>query len=75
MKFAKTKGDKEPQDDQLDDNYQETAKWYEEDLQEPQKFSTVTEQILIELKEEAKKCHDAEVANYNISKWSIFVVI
>lgn len=75
MKFSKTKGDKEPQDDQLDDNYQETAKWYEEDLQEPQKFSTVTEQILIELKEEAKKCHDAEVANYNISKWSIFVVI
>lgn len=75
MKFAKTKGDKEPQDDQLDDNYQETAKWYEEDLQEPQKFSTVTEQILIELKEEAKKCHDAEVANYNISKRSIFVVI
>lgn len=75
MKFAKTKRDKEPQDDQLDDNYQETAKWYEEDLQEPQKFSTVTEQILIELKEEAKKCHDAEVANYNISKRSIFVVI
>lgn len=68
MKFAKNKGGKEPQDDQLDDDYQQTPKWYEEDLHEPQKFSTVTEQILIELKEEAKKCHDAEVANYNISK-------
>lgn len=34
---------------------------------DPKSFPKVTEQILIELKDEAKKCHDAEVANYNIS--------
>lgn len=31
-------------------------------------FSKSTEQELIQLKDEAKKCHDSEVANYNISK-------
>ncbi|XP_064211688.1 CCAAT/enhancer-binding protein zeta [Tribolium castaneum] len=41
-------------------------KWFEEIAEDPKDFKPVTEQILIELKEEAKKCHDAEVANYNI---------
>ncbi|XP_066138108.1 CCAAT/enhancer-binding protein zeta-like [Euwallacea fornicatus] len=46
--------------------YKETGKWYQEKLNEPKTSSPVTEQVLIELKEEAQKCHEAEVANYNI---------
>lgn len=57
--------------DKWEEDYQETVKWYEDGVQEPKKFAPVTEQILIELKEEAKKCHDAEVANYNISKFPL----
>ncbi|CAG9770496.1 unnamed protein product [Ceutorhynchus assimilis] len=53
-------------DENLEEDYQETPKWYETETQEPKKFDNVTEQILIELKDEAKKCHDIEVANYNI---------
>ncbi|KAG5887431.1 hypothetical protein JTB14_024630 [Gonioctena quinquepunctata] len=45
---------------------EETKKWYEELEEDPKNFSKSTEQILIELKDEAKKCHDAEMANYNI---------
>lgn len=50
----------------LDDDYAETTKWFEEVIPEDKNASPVTEQVLIELKDEAKKCHDAEVANYNI---------
>ncbi|XP_050301138.1 CCAAT/enhancer-binding protein zeta [Anthonomus grandis grandis] len=56
----------EPDDDDLEEQYQETPKWYEDNIEEPKSFENVTEQVLIELKDEAKKCHDAEVANYNI---------
>lgn len=51
-----------------DDDYQETPKWYEENVNEPNNADSVTEQVLIELKDEAKRCHDAEINNYNISK-------
>ncbi|XP_019763522.2 CCAAT/enhancer-binding protein zeta [Dendroctonus ponderosae] len=74
MKFKKANnyqvapngGTKPENFDKWEEDYQETVKWYEDGLQEPKKFDPVTEQILIELKEEAKKCHDSEVANYNI---------
>lgn len=36
-------------------------------VEDPKDFTPVTDQVLIELKEEAKKCHATEVANYNIS--------
>nr|XP_023028431.1 CCAAT/enhancer-binding protein zeta [Leptinotarsa decemlineata] len=45
---------------------EEMKKWYEELGEDPKSFSKSTEQVLIDLKDEAKKCHDAEVANYNI---------
>ncbi|KAJ8970200.1 hypothetical protein NQ314_001347 [Rhamnusium bicolor] len=35
-------------------------------IEDPKSFQKCTEQVLIELKDEAKKCHDAEIANYNI---------
>lgn len=34
---------------------------------DPKDFAKVTDNKLIELKEEAKKCHDSDVATYNIS--------
>ncbi|KAL1517383.1 hypothetical protein ABEB36_001152 [Hypothenemus hampei] len=51
----------------IEDNYQELPKWYEQEIASGHNTGEpVTEQTLIELKEEAKQCHDSEVANYNI---------
>ncbi|XP_050506549.1 CCAAT/enhancer-binding protein zeta [Diabrotica virgifera virgifera] len=47
------------------DNYEEPKQWYEEIQEDPKSFSKSTEQVLIELKDEAKKCHDSEVLHYN----------
>jgi ribosome biogenesis protein MAK21 len=41
-------------------------KWFEEVNDDPKEFKPVSEQVLIELKDEAKKCHDSEVVSYNI---------
>lgn len=71
FKRQPTKQISEEDMDDLDDDYEEKLKWYQEATDEPKSFKSVTEQILIELKDEAKKCHDAEVANYNISKWKV----
>ncbi|KAJ8957550.1 hypothetical protein NQ318_020589 [Aromia moschata] len=48
------------------DDYEEPKKWYNEIAEDSQNLEKCTEQVLIELKDEAKKCNDAEVANYNI---------
>lgn len=82
MKFnKKTKFKQAPKDDQsvegvdgVEDEYQDAPKWYEEETEEPKNCASVTEQVLIELKDEAKKCHDAEVANNNISKSVVTVI-
>ncbi|KAJ8976913.1 hypothetical protein NQ317_014085 [Molorchus minor] len=47
------------------EQYEEPKKWFEELPEDPKDFKEVTEQILIEVKDEAKKCHDTEVANFN----------
>ncbi|XP_056642195.1 CCAAT/enhancer-binding protein zeta [Diorhabda sublineata] len=47
------------------DSYEDSNKWYEEIQEDPKNFSKSTEQVLIELKDEAKKCHDSEVLNHN----------
>ncbi|KAJ3662377.1 hypothetical protein Zmor_006730 [Zophobas morio] len=50
-----------------DENSNEVQKkWFEENVSDPKGFQPVTEQVLIELKDEAKKCLDSDVANYNI---------
>lgn len=36
---------------------------------DPKHFTSVKEDVLISLKEEAKKCYQAEVANYNTSNF------
>ncbi|XP_076272674.1 nucleolar complex protein 1 [Rhynchophorus ferrugineus] len=67
-KFAQNqnKNSNNSNSDDLDDNYQESPKWYEEIINEPNNVGSITEQVLIELKDEAKRCHDAEINNYNI---------
>lgn len=47
------------------DSYEDSKKWYEEIQEDPKNFPKSTEQVLIELKDEAKKCHDSEVLNHN----------
>ncbi|XP_022915981.2 CCAAT/enhancer-binding protein zeta [Onthophagus taurus] len=71
MKF-KTKSKKEVKEDvkdNLDDGfgeYTDTKKWYDEISEDPGNFKLVSDQVWIDLKDEAKKCWDSEVANYNI---------
>ncbi|CAH0547490.1 unnamed protein product [Brassicogethes aeneus] len=66
MKKFKKQAKTETYNDDIDDGYDESKKWYDEEPSYPKNFQTVTEQVLIELKEEAKKCHDSECANFNI---------
>lgn len=49
----------------VEEDEEEPQKWYQQITDDPKTFSPVTEQLLIELKDEAKKCHDSEVLNYN----------
>ncbi|CAG9822378.1 unnamed protein product [Phaedon cochleariae] len=46
--------------------YEEPKKWFDEIQEDPKTFEKCTEQVLIDLKDEAKKCHDSETANYNL---------
>ncbi|CAG9857672.1 unnamed protein product [Phyllotreta striolata] len=47
------------------EEYSEPKKWYEDMEEDPKDAPKYTEQVLIELKDEAKKCHESEVLNYN----------
>ncbi|XP_065161125.1 CCAAT/enhancer-binding protein zeta-like [Atheta coriaria] len=51
--------------------FYEKPKWFEQISEDPKKFEKVSDQVLIELKEEAKKILDSEIANYNIKNSKI----
>lgn len=52
----------------FDNQFERLNKWYEEISVDPEIHTKVSDEKLIALKDEAKKCNDAEVATYNISK-------
>ncbi|XP_044748436.1 CCAAT/enhancer-binding protein zeta [Coccinella septempunctata] len=65
MKF-KNKHKNHNSDDDFEDYIEDTKKWFEQVPVVPEKFPPATEQLIIELKEEAKKCLESETANYKI---------
>ncbi|XP_018569257.1 CCAAT/enhancer-binding protein zeta [Anoplophora glabripennis] len=68
LKFNNKKNFKSPRisNEDILEEYEEPKKWFDEIQQDEKNFSKSSEQELIQLKDEAKKCHDSEVANYNI---------
>lgn len=70
MKFRNSKKSSSPDRDEIEDPYEHMAtyKWYERVPEDPAAFESVSEQVLVELKEEAKNVHDAESESYVASK-------
>ncbi|KAJ8925033.1 hypothetical protein NQ315_001204 [Exocentrus adspersus] len=64
MKFKTRTKFKPSTEDDIDD-YETPKKWFETIQDDPKTFRKSTEKELVELKNEAKQCHDSEVANYN----------
>ncbi|CAH1979936.1 unnamed protein product [Acanthoscelides obtectus] len=68
MKAKGRKNHKDISPSEIEAEPESTKKWYEDAPKDPKNAGQHTEQILIELKEEARKCHTAEVNNYNSKK-------
>nr|CAI5855010.1 unnamed protein product [Callosobruchus analis] len=68
MKIKSRKHKKTHAVPEIEDEPDSEKKWYDEAPKEPKTTANYTEQVLIELKEEGRKCHAAEVNIYNSKK-------